>query len=68
VVLLSLLLLLVKLRDQATALLTPANNGSAKVLLRLPAKVRYPVTALFGNGPGCSNSTCVQGMQLYIVH
>jgi hypothetical protein len=40
VVLLSLLLLLVNLRDQAIALLTPADNGGAKVLLRLPAAVR----------------------------
>lgn len=41
VVLLSLLLLLVQLRDAATTLLTPADNGSAKVLLRLPASVGH---------------------------
>lgn len=40
VVLLSLLLLLADLREQAGTLLTPADNNSAKVLLRLPVQVR----------------------------
>lgn len=40
VALLSLLLLMVNLKEQAATLLTPADNGSAKVLLRLPVQVR----------------------------
>ena len=39
VVLLSLLSLMSHLRDEATSLLAPADNGSAKVLLRLPVQV-----------------------------
>lgn len=40
VVLLSLLLLLANLKEQAATLLGPADSGSAKVLLRLPVQVR----------------------------
>lgn len=40
VALLSLLLLMVNLKEQAATLLTPVDNGSAKVLLRLPVQVR----------------------------
>jgi hypothetical protein len=41
VVLLSLLLLLANLKEQAATFLAPADSGSAKVLLRLPVQVGH---------------------------
>lgn len=51
VVMLSLLLLLAELRGQSAALLTPAANGAAKVLLRLPVQVSRTCTR---HGCGCA--------------
>jgi hypothetical protein len=45
-VMLSLLMLLAELREQSAALLTPAANGAAKVLLRLPVQVGSSCTCV----------------------
>lgn len=50
VVLLSLLLLLANLKEQAATLLGPADSGSAKVLLRLPVQVRRGTGLRLGAG------------------
>lgn len=58
VVLLSLLLLLADLREQAGTLLTPADNNSAKVLLRLPVQVRWAVGGMASAVGWCQEKYC----------